>query len=127
MSRRQTTAPPPGWYPLLIATASIGIANSVVFSLLSDLQDKYHFSDAGLGLIAGSGFAVGLVGQLLLAPFADRGHAKLLLLCGLGMAVAGSVLFALSSSLAMLVLSRAVVGFSSCAASVASCVRRTFL
>ena len=112
MSRGQTTAPPPGWYPLLLATASIGIANSVIFSLLSDLQDKYHFSDAGLGLIAGSGFAVGLVGQLLLAPFADRGHAKLLLLCGLGMAVAGSVLFALSSSLAMLVLSRAVVGFS---------------
>lgn len=112
MSRGQTTAPPPGWYPLLLATASIGIANSVVFTLLSDLQDKYHFSDAGLGLIAGSGFAVGLVGQLLLAPFADRGHAKLLLLGGLGMAVAGSVLFALSSSLAMLVLSRAVVGFS---------------
>ncbi|MFM2077588.1 MAG: hypothetical protein RJA49_1478 [Actinomycetota bacterium] len=101
-----------GWYPLLLATASIGIANSVVFTLLSDLQDKYGFSDAGLGLIAGTGFLVGLVGQLLLAPFADRGHSKLLLLAGLGMAVAGSVLFALSSSLVMLVVARAVVGLS---------------
>jgi MFS family permease len=101
-----------GWYPLLIATASIGIANSVVFTLLSDLQDKYGFSDAGLGLIAGSGFLVGLIGQLLLAPFADRGHSKLLLLAGLGMAVAGSVMFALSSTLLMLVVSRMVVGFS---------------
>ncbi len=101
-----------GWYPLLIATASIGIANSVVFTLLSDLQDAYGFSDTGLGLIAGTGFLVGLIGQLLLAPFADRGHSKLLLIAGLGMAVAGSVLFAFSTSLAMLVFSRAVVGFS---------------
>jgi MFS family permease len=107
-----TAAKPTGWYPILLATASIGIANSVVFTLLSDLQDKYKFSDAGLGLIAGSGFFVGLLGQVLLAPFADRGHAKLLMLAGLGFAVAGSILFALSGSLVMLVFSRAVVGFS---------------
>ena len=93
-----------GWYPLLLATASIGVANSVIFSLLSDLQDKYGFSDAGLGLIAGTGFLVGLIGQIVLAPLADRGHSKRLLLTGLGLAVAGSVLFASSSSLVMLVL-----------------------
>lgn len=103
---------PTGWYPLLLATASIGVANSVVFTLLSDLQDEYGFSDAGLGLIAGSGFLVGLIGQLLLAPYADRGHSKLLLLSGLAMAVAGSVTFALSSTLVMLVVARAIVGFS---------------
>lgn len=107
-----TRARTPGWYPLLLATASIGIANSVVFTLLSDLQDEFGFSDAGLGLIAGSGFLVGLIGQLLLAPFADRGHSKMLLLAGLGFAVVGSVMFALSSTLVMLVVSRAVVGFS---------------
>lgn len=101
-----------GWYPLLLATASVGIANSVVFSLLSNLQDKYHFTDAGLGLIAGSGFAVGLVGQVLLAPFADRGHSKRLLLAGLGTAVVGSILFALAGSLLTLVLARMVVGLS---------------
>ena len=101
-----------GWYPLLLATAAIGVANSVVFSLLSNLQDKYGFSDTGLGLIAGSGFLVGLIGQVLLAPFADRGHSKTLLLAGLGMAVLGSVLFALSGSLLTLVASRAVVGLS---------------
>lgn len=106
------TRPPAGWYPLLLATGSIGIANSVVFSLLSNLQDKYGFSDAGLGLIAGSGFLVGLIGQILLAPFADRGHSKTLLLAGLGAAVLGSVLFAMSGSLVTLVASRAVVGLS---------------
>ncbi|MBI4883064.1 MAG: MFS transporter [Actinobacteria bacterium] len=107
MSRR-----PAGWYPLLVATASIGIANSVVFSLLSNLQDRYGFSDGGLGLIAGSGFLVGLIGQIVLAPFADRGHSKALLLAGLGAAVLGSVLFAMSASLITLVASRAVTGLS---------------
>ena len=101
-----------GWYPLLIAAASIGVANSVVFTLLSDLQDAYGFSDTGLGLIAGSGFLVGLVAQIAFAPFADRGHSKLLLVLGLGMAVAGSISFAFSTSLLTLVASRAVVGLS---------------
>ncbi|MDO8361699.1 MAG: MFS transporter [Actinomycetota bacterium] len=103
---------PPGWYPLLVATASIGVANSVIFSLLGNLQERYGFSDIGLGLIAGCGFLVGLIGQVLLAPLADRGHSKTLLLAGLGMAVAGSVLFSLSGSLLTLMLSRAVVGLS---------------
>ena len=108
MTRRGT----PGWIPLLLAAASIGIANSVVFSLLSNLQDEYGFSDAGLGLIAGTGFVVGLVGQILLAPLADRGHSKALLIAGLLVAVLGSVLFAVAGSLVMLVIARAVVGLS---------------
>ena len=102
----------PGWTSLLLATASVGIANSVVFSLLSDLQDRYGFADAGLGMIAGAGMAVGFVSQLLLAPLADRGHSKTLLLAGLVAAITGSLIFAASSSLVMLVIARAVVGCS---------------
>ncbi len=102
----------PGWTALLAATAAVGIANSVVFSVLSDLQDAYGFRDASLGLIAGSGMLVGFVGQLLLAPLADRGHSKTLLLAGLMAAVVGSVLFAASSTLVGLVIARGVVGLS---------------
>jgi MFS family permease len=102
----------PGWTALLAATAAVGIANSVVFSLLSDLQDQYGFRDISLGLIAGVGMVVGFVGQLLFAPLADRGHSKRLLLWGLGAAVAGSLLFAASSTLIGLVIARAVVGMS---------------
>lgn len=109
MTRRQQ---PEGWYPLLLGTATVGISNSVVFTLLSDLQDKYHFSDAGLGLIAGTGFLVSLLGLIFVSPFADRGHAKTLMLTGLGLAVLGSLMFASSSSLLMLVVSRAIVGLS---------------
>jgi MFS family permease len=101
-----------GWSALLIATAAIGISNSVVFSVLSDLQDAHGFADSGLGLIAGSGMVVGFLSQLLLAPYADRGHSKALLLAGLGIAVLGSLLFAGSSSLAGFVIARGVVGLS---------------
>lgn len=104
--------PTDGWYALLAATAAIGIANSVVFSVLSDLQDKFGFADAGLGLIAGSGMVVRFLGQLLLAPLADRGHSKTLLMVGLLVAVLGSVLFASSSSLIGFVIARGVVGLS---------------
>ena len=107
-----TTNRTPGWYPLLLAAASIGVANSVVFTLLSDLQDAYHFTDTGLGLIAGTGFLVGLVGQLVFAPFADRGHSKMLLILGLSLAVVGSICFAFSTTLLTLIASRAVVGLS---------------
>lgn len=103
---------PAGWYAILLATATIGMSNSVVFALLSNLQDAFGFADVGLGLIAGAGFVVGLVGQLLFAPLADRGHSKLLLLLGLSAAVAGSVSFALSTSLVMLVAARCVTGIS---------------
>ena len=91
---------PPGWYPLLAATASIGIANSVVFSLLSDLQDRYGFGDSGLGLIAGAGMAIGFVSQLALAPLADRGHSKRLLLAGLLVVALGFGLGALRAAVA---------------------------
>lgn len=107
-----TARHPDGWYALLLATAAVGIANSVVFSVLSDLQDEYGFADFGLGLIAGSGMVVGFVGQLLLAPLADRGHSKTLLIAGLLVAVLGSVLFAGSSSLLGFVFARGVVGLS---------------
>ncbi len=111
MGRVDRTAAP-GWIALLLATAAVGIANSVVFTLLSDLQDEYGFGAAGLGLIAGAGMGVGFVSQLLLAPLADRGHSKRLLLAGLAAAIAGSLMFAASSTLIALVIARAIVGLS---------------
>lgn len=103
---------PPGWHAILLATATIGVSNSVVFALLGNLQDEYGFSNLGLGLIAGAGFIVGLIGQLAFAPFADKGHSKLLLVLGLAAAVAGSISFALSSSLVTLIASRCLTGAS---------------
>jgi MFS family permease len=102
----------PGWGVLLFAAVAIGVANSVVYGLLGNLQDTYGFGDAGLGLIAGVGLVANFVSQLTLAPIADRGHTRAFVTGGLALAFVGSVLFAVSSTLPLLVFARAVVGVS---------------
>jgi MFS family permease len=108
-----TTARPQHQIGLLLAsTFVLAAANSVVFALMSDLQDEYDLTTGMLGLISGAGFAVGLLVQLLVAPLADRGHAKGLLLGGLLLAVLGGLLFAWGSAIAVLVLARSLSGAS---------------
>ena len=98
----------------LLLACSFGTAttNSVIFAALGDLQDTYHFAAAGLGLIAGAGFLTGLLVQLFIAPYADRGHAKRLIVIGLILAGAGSVLFSTGTTLVHFIVARAVIGSS---------------
>jgi predicted MFS family arabinose efflux permease len=95
---------------LLIATFVLNASTSVVFALISDLQDANGLSTSSLGLIAGTGFAVGLAVQLLVAPLADRGWARRLLLGGLAVAVVGSTAFAFGTTLLELLGARALIG-----------------
>ncbi|HEX9258138.1 MAG TPA: MFS transporter [Acidimicrobiales bacterium] len=99
-------------WPLLGAASVLAASNSVFFPLLAQLQDAYGLPTWGLGLISGTGFLVGLVVQLTVAGFADRGYARVLLLSSLGVSVAGGLLFAASSSLTPIVIARALGGFS---------------
>jgi MFS family permease len=96
--------------PLLICGFSVPMSVSMIFPALSDLQDKYHFSDSGLGFIAAAGFFASLLVSLFVAPFADRGKPKKLVLAALVLASLGSTLFAFGSSLWMFVLARAISG-----------------
>ena len=98
----------------LLLTCSFGAAsaNSVIFAVLGDLQDAYRFAPSGLGFIAGSGFLMGLLVQLFVAPYADRGYSKRLIVIGLMLAGTGSVLFATGDNLVQFVFARAVVGSS---------------
>lgn len=96
--------------PLLVCGFGVPVTNSMFFPALSDLQDKYGFSDAGLGYIAASGFLASLIVQLTLAPLADRRNPKMLVLTGVVFAIAGSVLFAFGGSLPVFVIARAVAG-----------------
>ena len=98
--------------PLLLCGFSVPVANSMVFPALSDLQDKYKFDNAGLGLISAAGFAASLVVQLFLAPYADRGKPKRFVLAALVLAAIGSALFAFGTSLWMFVVARAITGAS---------------
>ena len=97
---------------LLFSVFSTAAANSVVFASMSELQEQYKYADSALGLIAGTGFAMGLLVQLSIAPLADRGHGKKLIQVGLGLAALGSIIFALGDSLAVFIVGRGIVGSS---------------
>lgn len=96
--------------PLLICGFSVPMSVSMIFPALSDLQDKYHFSDSGLGFIAAAGFMASLLVSLFVAPFADRGKPKKLVLAALVLASIGSTLFAFGNTLWMFVIARAISG-----------------
>lgn len=97
---------------LLFSVFATASANSVVFASMSELQEQYKYADSALGLIAGTGFAVGLFVQLFVAPLADRGHGKKLIQVGLGLAALGSIIFALGESLFVFIIGRGIVGAS---------------
>ena len=96
--------------PLLICGFSVPMSVSMIFPALSDLQDKYNFSDAGLGFIAAAGFMASLLVSLFVAPYADRGKPKKLVLAALVLASLGSILFAFGNTLWMFVVARAISG-----------------
>jgi predicted MFS family arabinose efflux permease len=95
---------------VLMATAMLTASTSVVFPLLAQLQDAHDLPTWSLGAISASAFLASVVAQLVLAPLADRGHVRLLLLGGLALAVVSGVLFAVSSTLALFVLARLLAG-----------------
>ena len=98
---------------LLGAVFAMEAGGSVIFALMGNLQDEFGFDDGGLGLIAAAGFLASFVMQILIAPYADRGHAKRLLVVGTILAVAGNAFFAAGSSLWVFVLARLISGAAS--------------
>ena len=92
-------------------------ANFVIFAgitlilpLLPEIQERNGLSTAELGLVAGVAFFSGLIGQLGLARFVDRGYARHLLLASVVMTVGALVVIALSNGLWDLVLGRFLEG-----------------
>jgi MFS family permease len=62
--------------PLFVGAFALSASFMMVFPLLPALQQRADISTAELGSIATAGFAAALVAQLLIAPFADRGHER---------------------------------------------------
>lgn len=97
---------------LLACSFAVAVSNSMIFAALSDLQDTYGFGGVALGAISAAGFVAALLVQLLVAPLADRGEPKRLVLAGMGLAAAGSTLFALGDNATVFVIARALTGAS---------------
>jgi MFS family permease len=93
-----------------LMTALLASGYGVMFTVLDDFRDEYDIAEYWLGAIVGVGFLSSFVSQMLLAPIADRGHARLLVLWGLILNVIGLVGMAFGQAVPLLLLSRFVMG-----------------
>jgi len=86
-------------------------ASFVIFPLIPALQGSLGVSTAEIGFLAAAGFAASLVAELLVAPLADRGHARLMAIAGVLLVASSLALSAFAGEGWQLIAARAVGGF----------------
>ena len=94
----------------------------MLFTIVDDYKTEYGIDETSIGLVIGIGFLAGFVSQILFAPYADRGHARTVVVIGVFVSVAGLLLMAIGTSLVPILLGRIINGLGVGAASPA--VRR---
>ena len=96
---------------LLQCAAGLGaMSYGAMFTIVDDLRDTYGISESQLGIVLGIGFFAGFFANIFLAPFADRGRARQMILAGIAIQIAGNVLFGFSESFVLLFIGRAIMG-----------------
>ena len=93
-----------------LTTAVMSSGYGVMFTVLDDFRDEYGIQAQWLGVIVGVGFLSSFVAQIFLAPIADRGHARQLVIWGVLLNVVGLLVMAFGESLAPLLAGRFVSG-----------------
>jgi MFS family permease len=111
-SRPPESLPVRGLWPLFVGSFFLAAGGGLIFPLLAELQEAHELPTWGLGVISALFFAGSVVGQLLLAPLGDRGHARALLLVGAAANVAALVWFAFATELWQFSLARGISGLA---------------
>lgn len=96
---------------VVAAMVALSGASFVIFPLLPALQNSLGVTTAQVGYLAAAGFAAALVAELIVAPAADRGHARLMAIIGVLMVAGSLVLSALAVNGVQLIAGRAIGGF----------------
>jgi len=81
-----------------------------LFTIVDDYNTEYGISESNIGYVIGIGFLSGFVSQVLFAPFADRGHARKVVVIGVLVSVAGLLLMALGTTLTPILVGRVING-----------------
>ena len=97
-------------------TSLFSAGYGVMFTVLDDFRDTYGIKGAALGLIVAVGFFSSFFAQVLVAPMADRGRARLLVLIGIAFEVVGLIGMAAGRTVGVLVAARIVMGVGAGAA-----------
>lgn len=93
-----------------LLSALFAAGYGVMFTMLDDFRDEFGIRASALGLVVAMGFFSSFLAQVLLAPLADRGHARRLVRLGMLANVAGMLGMAVSQQVGTLVASRLVMG-----------------
>jgi MFS family permease len=96
---------------LLFAIGSSSCLYGVMFTMLDDFRNNFGIAESALGFIVGAGFFTSFLGQVSIAPLADRGRAKRLIILGLSLEVIGCIGMALGETFMILFISRVIMGF----------------
>ena len=90
---------------LQFATLLMSSTYGVMFTMMDDYRDKYGISESGLGLVLAVGFFSAFFSQISIAPLADRGRAKVLMMTGFLLVIMG-----FGQNFALLLIGRLLMG-----------------
>ena len=90
--------------------ASLAAGYGVLFTIVDDYRDDYGISETAIGVVIGIGFVAGFLSQVLIAPLADRGHARRVVLFGVAVNVFGLLLMGFSTTLTPILIGRFISG-----------------
>ena len=91
-------------------SASLAAGYGVLFTVVGDYRDTYGISDTQVGVIIGLGFLSAFVAQVFLAPIADRGRARMLVVAGVVVNIAGLLAMGFGDDFATITAGRIVSG-----------------
>jgi len=91
-------------------SAMLASGYGALFTIVDDYNTEYGISESNIGYVIGIGFLSGFVSQVLFAPFADRGHARKVVVIGVLVSVAGLLLMALGTTLTPILVGRVING-----------------
>jgi DHA1 family multidrug resistance protein-like MFS transporter len=98
---------------LFLLTALMSLGYGSVFTLLADIRDRFGFTDGAVGVIAFAGLFSGVLSQLFLARFSDRGHAVKMMRIGIAFATFGMAWMVVSTELWQWITARLLLGLGS--------------
>jgi DHA1 family multidrug resistance protein-like MFS transporter len=98
---------------LFLLTALMSLGYGSVFTLLADIRDKFGFTDGQVGLIAFAGLFTGVLSQLFLARYSDRGYAIVMMRVGIATAAFGMLWMVFATSLWQWIAARLLLGLGS--------------
>ena len=82
----------------------------VLFTIVGDYRTAYGMTETEIGLVIGLGFLSAFVAQLLIAPIADRGRARQVVILGVLVNVVGLLLMGFGGATLPIVIGRLISG-----------------